>query len=96
MGADGINMLGLFVHTLGYWWVIIPSVLLGILVGAIPGLNAANSIILLLPLTLAMKPEVGLMFMVSLYCATHLGGGIPAILINVPGTGGAPASTLDG
>ncbi len=96
MSADGINMLGLFAHTLGYWWVIIPSVLLGILVGAIPGLNAANSIILLLPLTLAMKPEVGLMFMVSLYCATHLGGGIPAILINVPGTGGAAASTLDG
>lgn len=96
MELDLSQFAGLFLHTLQYWWVIIPSVLVGIVVGAIPGLNAANSIILLLPLTLAMDPEVGLMFMVSLYCATHLGGGIPAILINVPGTGGAAATTLDG
>ncbi|HUY01777.1 MAG TPA: tripartite tricarboxylate transporter permease [Rhodocyclaceae bacterium] len=96
MHWDFTQALDLFLHTLGYWWVIIPSVLVGILVGAIPGLNAANTIIMLLPLTLAMKPEVSLFFMVSLYCATHLGGGIPAILINVPGTGGAAASTLDG
>jgi len=96
MQWDLTQALALFLHTLGYWWVIIPSVLLGILVGAIPGLNAANTIILLLPLTLAMDPEVSMFFMVSLYCATHLGGGIPAILINVPGTGGAAASTLDG
>jgi putative tricarboxylic transport membrane protein len=96
MHFDAAHAAGLFIHTLGLWWVILPSVLLGILVGAIPGLNAANAIILLLPLTLAMSPETGLVFMVSLYCATHLGGGIPAILINIPGTGGAAASTLDG
>lgn len=90
------TVAALFLHTLGYWWVIFPSVLAGILVGAIPGLNAANAILLILPLTLAMKPEVGLIFMVSLYCATHLGGGIPAILLNIPGTGGAAASTIDG
>src|SRR3546814_5248417 len=35
-------------------------------------------------------------FMIALYCATHLGGGIPAILVNIPGTGGAAATTLDG
>jgi putative tricarboxylic transport membrane protein len=39
---------------------------------------------------------VAMAFMVSLYCATHLGGGIPAILVNMPGTGGAAATTLDG
>jgi putative tricarboxylic transport membrane protein len=96
MHGNLATVAALFLHTLGYWWVIFPSVLVGILVGAIPGLNAANAILLILPLTLAMKPEVGLIFMVSLYCATHLGGGIPAILLNIPGTGGAAASTLDG
>ena len=54
MQWDLTQAFALFLHTLGYWWVIIPSVLLGILVGAIPGLNAANTIILLLPLTLAI------------------------------------------
>ena len=35
-------------------------------------------------------------FMISLYCTTQLGGGIPAILFNMPGEGGAAATTLDG
>ena len=35
-------------------------------------------------------------FMISLYCTTQLGGGIPAILFNMPGEGGAVATTLDG
>src|SRR3546814_20327533 len=35
-------------------------------------------------------------FMIALYGATHLCGGIPAILVNIPGTGGAAAPTLDG
>jgi putative tricarboxylic transport membrane protein len=77
-------------------WVIVPAVLIGILVGAIPGFSAQNTLIILLPLTLAMDIDVALAFMVSLYCATHLGGGIPAILVNMPGTGGAAATTLDG
>ena len=49
-----------------------------ILVGAIPGFSAQNTLIILLPLTLTMPVDVALAFMVSLYCATHLGGGIPA------------------
>ena len=35
-------------------------------------------------------------FMIALYCTTQLGGGIPAILFNMPGEGGAVATTLDG
>ena len=34
--------------------------------------------------------------MISLYCTTQLGGGIPAILFNMPGEGGAAATVLDG
>src|SRR5918993_4500037 len=37
-----------------------------------------------------------MLFMISLYCTTQLGGGIPAILFNMPGEGGAAATTLDG
>ena len=35
-------------------------------------------------------------FMIALYCANHLAGGIPAILVKIPGSGGAAATTLDG
>ncbi len=88
--------VSLFFHTLGYWWVIIPSILLGLVVGAIPGFSAANTIIILLPLTLVMNVEVGLIFMVALYCSSRMGAGIPAILVNIPGTAGAAATPLDG
>ena len=96
MGWDSALLLSLAVDAVMLTWVVVPAVLLGILVGAIPGFSAQNTLIILLPLTLAMDINTALAFMVSLYCATHLGGGIPAILVNMPGTGGAAATTLDG
>ena len=86
----------LFFHSLSLWWVIVPSIFLGLIVGAIPGFSAANTIIVLLPFTLIMEVEVGLVFMVALYCASRMGAGIPAILVNIPGTAGAAATPLDG
>lgn len=86
----------LFVTTLGYWWIIIPATVLGVVVGAIPGFSAANTIIILLPLTLSMEPATGMIFMVALYTSSRLGAGIPAILVNIPGTAGAAATPLDG
>ena len=55
----------MFARTFDLWWVMIPAIFLGLIVGAIPGFSAANTIIILLPLTLAMDPEVGLVFMVA-------------------------------
>jgi putative tricarboxylic transport membrane protein len=86
----------LFARTFSFWWVILPAIFLGLLVGAIPGFSAANTIIILLPLTLAMDPEIGLIFMVALYASSRMGAGIPAILVNIPGTAGAAATPLDG
>jgi putative tricarboxylic transport membrane protein len=51
---------------------------------------------MLLPLTLAVPVEQAMAFMIALYCANHLAGGIPAILVKIPGSGGAAATTLDG
>ncbi len=96
MELDAAGLTTLLLHSLSMWWVIIPAVVVGIVMGAIPGFAAHNTIIMLLPLTLAFDVDVALTFMVALYCASHLGGGIPAILLNIPGTGGAAATTLDG
>ena len=89
-------LLGLFATQFGMWWIIWPAILLGIVVGVLPGFSAQNTLIMLLPLTLAMPVAQAFAFMVSMYCATHLAGGIPAILVKIPGTGGAAATTLDG
>ena len=96
MAIDAAFFAGLFLHALSFWWVIVPSIFLGLLVGAIPGFSAANTIIVLLPFTLVMEVEIGLVFMIALYCASRMGAGIPAILVNIPGTAGAAATPLDG
>jgi putative tricarboxylic transport membrane protein len=96
MGWDLGMLAQLFASSFAMWWVIVPAVLLGIIVGAVPGFSAQNTLIILLPLTLALDIEVAMAFMVSLYCATQLGNGIPAILVNMPGTGGAAATCIDG
>ena len=89
-------LLDLFATQFGLWWIILPAMLLGIVVGILPGFSPQNTLIMLLPLTLALPVEQAFAFMVSLYCANHLSGGIPAILVKIPGSGGAAATTLDG
>ena len=89
-------LLGQFATQFGLWWVIWPAILLGIVVGILPGFSPQNTLIMLLPLTLSVPVQVALAFMIALYCANHLAGGIPAILVKIPGSGGAAATTLDG
>jgi len=91
------DLLGqLFAAQFSLWWIFWIGITAGIVIGFLPGFNAENTLIMLLPLTLAMPVEHAFAFMTSLYCATHLGGGIPAILVRIPGTPGAAATTLDG
>lgn len=94
MSLDFIG--GLFVAQFGLWWIIWPAILLGIVVGILPGFSPQNTLIMLLPLTLAVPVDQAFAFMVALYCANHLAGGVPAILVKIPGSGGAAATTLDG
>jgi putative tricarboxylic transport membrane protein len=77
MDVDLAVLLRLFTDTLAYWWIILPATVLGILVGAVPGFSAANTIIILLPLTLAMSAEAGMIFMVAIYTASRLGASRP-------------------
>ncbi len=89
-------LAGQFAAQFGLWWLILPGILLGIVVGILPGFSPQNTLIMLLPLTLALPVEQAFAFMIALYCANHLSGGIPAILVRIPGSGGAAATTLDG
>ncbi len=70
--------------------------LIGIIVGAIPGLGPAAAIAVLLPATFNMEPLAGLSILLGIYCGAWYAGAIPAILINTPGTAVAVLSTYDG
>ena len=96
MELDLGTLSHLFGRSFSLWWAIIPGIALGLAVGVLPGFSPQNTLIILLPLTLAMDVEAALAFMISLYCANHLSGGIPAILVNIPGSAGAAATCIDG
>ncbi|MCL2000755.1 MAG: tripartite tricarboxylate transporter permease [Planctomycetes bacterium] len=70
--------------------------LLGIALGAAPGLNGPIGVALLLPLTYNLDPADGLLMLGGIYMGATYGGSISAILLNCPGTGEATCTALDG
>ena len=83
--ADPMLLLLIVLATLG-----------GILVGALPGLNATNGVALLLPFTITMEPIAAIAVLTTIYCAATFAGAITAILINTPGTSASATTCLDG
>jgi putative tricarboxylic transport membrane protein len=76
-------------------WVII-GLTLGMIAGALPGIGSSLGMAIILPLTLPLGPINAIILLVSMYSGAMYGGSISAILVNVPGTGGAAATTFDG
>ncbi|NLM70333.1 MAG: C4-dicarboxylate ABC transporter permease [Synergistaceae bacterium] len=68
----------------------------GIIVGAMPGLTATMAVALLIPVTFGMPPLLGLSLMGGVYCGGMYGGAISAILLSTPGTPAAAATSFDG
>lgn len=70
--------------------------LAGLIFGAIPGLSAFTALAIMLPLTFAMEPVVGISFLMSVYVGGVSGGFISAILLGIPGTPSSIATCFDG
>ncbi len=75
---------------------LVVGVLLGAVFGALPGLTATMGVAVLTPLTFWVSAEQGLAMLLGIYCGAIPAGGIPAILINVPGTPASIATSWDG
>ncbi len=72
------------------------GLLLGMFVGALPGFTTLMAMAILLPLSFFVHPLVGIPFLLGVYKGGIYGGSIPAILVSMPGTGAAVATTFDG
>lgn len=68
----------------------------GVVIGALPGLNATTGAALLLPFTLTMDPVPAIALLTAIYCSATFAGAITAILINTPGTSASATTCLDG
>lgn len=72
------------------------GVVLGIVVGVLPGLGGANGIAILIPLTFSMPPTSAIIMLSCIYWGALFGGAITSILFNIPGEPWSVATTFDG
>ena len=70
--------------------------ILGLIVGAMPGIGSLAGVALLLPLTYKFDPTAAIIMLGALYYSNMYGGAFSAILLNVPGDSPAVMTVLDG
>ncbi len=78
------------------WLIVIPGILIGLVFGAIPGLQISMAMAIFLPMTLYMDFLQAMLFLTAIFTGGGFGGSIPAILMNIPGTSSAIATAFDG
>ena len=74
----------------------VAGVMVGMLIGALPGVGPPSGVAMLLPLTFGMDPTSGIIMLAALYAGTMYGGTITSVLINTPGESASVVTCLDG
>ncbi|WP_417247265.1 tripartite tricarboxylate transporter permease [Celeribacter sp.] len=72
------------------------GVILGNIVGVLPGIGAIAAISILLPVTFYLEPTTAVIMLAGVYYGAEYGGSIASILLNLPGTASNAITTLDG
>ncbi len=80
-------------ENIGYCFL---GVLLGTLVGVLPGLGPTATTAMLLPITFALSPTPALIMLAGIYYGAQYGGSTTAILINLPGESSSAVTSIDG
>ncbi len=76
--------------------VVIFGVIVGLFIGAMPGLGSVNGVAILLPMTFLVPPTSAIIFLAALYYGAMYGGAISSIMLGIPGASTAVATTFDG
>jgi putative tricarboxylic transport membrane protein len=85
VALDPVNILYCFI-----------GVLLGTLVGVLPGIGPTATIAMLLPITFTLGPSTALIMLAGIYYGAQYGGSTTAILINLPGESSSAVTAIDG
>jgi len=72
------------------------GVMLGTLIGVLPGIGPVATIAMLLPATFALSPVTALIMLAGIYYGAQYGGSTSAILVNIPGETSSVVTCLDG
>ena len=77
-------------------FIAVVGILLGTIIGVLPGLGGANGVAILLPLTFTMPPTSAIILLTCIYWGALFGGAITSVLFNIPGEPWSVATTFDG
>ena len=76
--------------------MMILGVVVGLFIGAMPGLGSVNGVAILLPLTFLVPPTTAIIFLAAIYYGAMYGGAISSITLGIPGASTAVATVFDG
>src|SRR5262249_4978611 len=72
------------------------GVLLGTIIGVLPGIGPVTTVAMLLPISFTLQPESALILLAGIYYGAQYGGSATAILVNIPGEAAAVGTPIDG
>src|SRR5918992_5801935 len=72
------------------------GVLIGQVIGALPGIGASAGLALLMPITFGMNPTSAIIMLAGITYGTAYGGTITSVLVNVPGEASSVMTAVDG
>jgi putative tricarboxylic transport membrane protein len=72
------------------------GVLIGTLVGVLPGIGTAGSVAVLLPFTFGLPPAMAIILLAGIWYGAMYGGSTTSILVNIPGESSSVVTCLDG
>src|SRR5258707_7288960 len=96
---DVISNLGLgfavalTIQNIAYCFV---GVLLGTLIGVLPGIGPVTTVAMLLPISFTLPPESAMILLAGIYYGAQYGGSTTAILVHIPRDASSVATTIDG
>ena len=76
--------------------MIVLGCVIGLFVGAMPGLGSVNGVAILLPITFLVPPTAAIIFLAAIYYGAMYGGAISSITLGIPGASTAVATVFDG
>lgn len=92
------DILNGFSHILDPWTLlyVFLGVLIGTVIGVLPGLGPTATIALLLPITYTMEPTQAIVMLSGIYYGSMYGGTITSVLLRLPGEAASVVTVLDG
>src|SRR5256886_244076 len=85
--------VALTIQNIAYCFI---GVLLGTIIGVLPGIGPVTTVAMLLPISFTLQPESALILLAGIYYGAQYGGSTTAILVNIPGEASSVVTTIDG